>query len=196
MLGTCCIFIIDAICGSVAFSVCGFVYFSCFCFFSTWTTFLDINYLGRSMCVFSWVWWKYWGCVCVCVCVCVCLLVTQSCLTLCDPMDCSPLGFSVHGVLQARTLEWVAIPFSRVSFWPRDLTQGSDPALQADSLPSEPPGKPIGIHDICVYVSKLLLQRGNGEFIWRDTAEFEKGKHATLGRTLPLHILKGANLIS
>ena len=36
----------------------------------------------------------------------------QSCLTLCDPMDCSPPGFSVHGILQARTLEWVAISFS------------------------------------------------------------------------------------
>ena len=37
----------------------------------------------------------------------------QSCLTLCDPMDCSLPGFSVHGILQARTLEWVAISFSR-----------------------------------------------------------------------------------
>ena len=36
----------------------------------------------------------------------------QSCPTLCDPMDCSPPGFSVHGILQARTLEWVAISFS------------------------------------------------------------------------------------
>jgi len=39
-------------------------------------------------------------------------LVTQSCLTLCHPMDCSPPGSSVHGILQARILEWVAIPFS------------------------------------------------------------------------------------
>ena len=39
--------------------------------------------------------------------------VAQSCLTLCDPMDCSAPGSSVHGILQARTLEWVAIPFSR-----------------------------------------------------------------------------------
>ena len=38
--------------------------------------------------------------------------VTQSCLTLCDPMDCSPLGPSVHGIFQARVLEWVAIAFS------------------------------------------------------------------------------------
>ena len=46
--------------------------------------------------------------------------VTQSCLTLCDPMDCSPPGSSVHGILQARILEQVAIPFSRESSWPRD----------------------------------------------------------------------------
>ena len=45
----------------------------------------------------------------VCVCVCVCVLVAQSCLTLCDPMNCSPPGFSVHGILQAGTLEGVAI---------------------------------------------------------------------------------------
>ena len=41
--------------------------------------------------------------------------VTQSCLTLCDPMDCSLLGSSIHGILQARILEWVAISFSRRS---------------------------------------------------------------------------------
>ena len=40
-------------------------------------------------------------------------LVAQLCLTLCDPMDCGPPGSSVHGILQARTLEWVAIPFSK-----------------------------------------------------------------------------------
>ena len=44
----------------------------------------------------------------------------QSCLTVCDPMDCSPLGSSVHGILQARILEWVAIPSSRGSSQPRD----------------------------------------------------------------------------
>ena len=41
--------------------------------------------------------------------------VTQSCPTLCDPVDCSPPGSSVHGILQARILEWVAISFSRGS---------------------------------------------------------------------------------
>ena len=50
------------------------------------------------------------------------MLVAQLCLTLCDPKDCSPPGSSVHGILQARMLEWVAIPFSRASSWPRDQT--------------------------------------------------------------------------
>ena len=48
--------------------------------------------------------------------------VTQSCPTLWDPMDCSLPGFSIHGIFQARVLEWVAISFSRVSSWPRDWT--------------------------------------------------------------------------
>ena len=50
---------------------------------------------------------------------------TQSCLTLCDPVDCSPPGSSIHGILQARILEWVAISFSRGSSRPRDRTQVS-----------------------------------------------------------------------
>ena len=50
------------------------------------------------------------------------VLVAQSCLTLCNPMNCSPPGASVHGILQARILEWVAIPFSRWSSRSRDQT--------------------------------------------------------------------------
>ena len=108
--------------------------------------------------------------------------VAQSCPTLCNPMD-----YTVHGILQARILEWVAFPFSRVSSqtqwnsgfphcrqilyqlshqgsprilewvaypfssgssWPRNWA--GSPALQADSLPAEPPGKPI-------YVVKQIL---------------------------------------
>ena len=46
------------------------------------------------------------------------LLVAQLCPTLCDPVNCSPPGFSVHGILQAKILEWVAIPFSRGSSIP------------------------------------------------------------------------------
>ena len=53
------------------------------------------------------------------------VLVTQSCPTLCDPMDCSPPGSSVHGILQARILEWFSISFSRGFSWSRDWTQVS-----------------------------------------------------------------------
>ena len=63
--------------------------------------------------------------------------VAQLCLTLCDPMDCSLPGSSIHGIFQARILEWIAISFSRGSSQPRS------PALQADALPSEPPGTPL-----------------------------------------------------
>ena len=66
--------------------------------------------------------------------------VAQSCPTLCDPVDCSLPGSSVHGIFQARILEWVAISFSRRS--PNPETEPGSPALQADSLLSEPPGKP------------------------------------------------------
>ena len=53
------------------------------------------------------------------------VLVTQLCAALCDPTDCSPPGSSVHGILQARILEWVAIPCSRGSSQPRDGIQVS-----------------------------------------------------------------------
>ena len=71
------------------------------------------------------------------------VLVAQLCLILCDPMDHSSPGSSVHGLLQARILEWIAIPFSR-GFPDPGIEPGS-PALQADSLLSEPPRKPIQI---------------------------------------------------
>ena len=58
-------------------------------------------------------------------CVYVCVWVAQSCPTLCNPMNCSPPGFSIHGILQARILKWGAIPFSRVSSRPRAWTQVS-----------------------------------------------------------------------
>ena len=68
-------------------------------------------------------------------------LVAQSCLTLHDPMDCSPPGSSVHGVSPGKSTEWVAMPSFRGSSQPMDGTQRS-PTLQANSLQSEPPGKP------------------------------------------------------
>ena len=62
-------------------------------------------------------------------------------------MDYSPPGSSVHGILQARILEWVAIPFSREPFQPRDQTRVS--CIVGDSLPSEPPGKPLVYYVKC-----------------------------------------------
>jgi len=53
------------------------------------------------------------------------MLVTQLCLTLCDLLDCSPPGSSVHEILQARILEWIAFPFSRGASQSRDRTQVS-----------------------------------------------------------------------
>ena len=53
------------------------------------------------------------------------VLVAQPCPTLCDSMDCSLPGSSVHGLLQARILEWVSMPSSRASSPPRDRTQVS-----------------------------------------------------------------------
>ena len=68
------------------------------------------------------------------------MLLAQSYPSLCDSMDCSPSGSSVHGIPQPRLLECVAIPFSRDL--PNSGINPECPALQADSLSSEPPGKP------------------------------------------------------
>ena len=62
--------------------------------------------------------------------------VAQSCPTLCDPMY-----YTVHGILQARILEWIAFPFSKVL--PNPGIEPRSPALQAVSLPAEPQGKPL-----------------------------------------------------
>ena len=63
------------------------------------------------------------ACMCVCVRVCVCMCsVGQSCLTFWGPRYCSPPGPSTHGIFQARTLEQVAISYSKESFQPRDKT--------------------------------------------------------------------------
>ena len=64
----------------------------------------------------------------------------ESCLTLCDPVDYSPPGFSVHGILQAGILQWVAMPSSKGSSQPRD--RNTPPALQTNSLPLRHRGSP------------------------------------------------------
>ena len=72
------------------------------------------------------------------------LLVTQLCLTLCDPMDHGPPGSSFHGVLQAKY--WAGFPFPSPGYLPNPWIKPGSPTLQTDSSPSEPPGK------YCIYV--------------------------------------------
>ena len=81
-----------------------------------------------------------------------CAKLLQSCPTLRNPMDHSPPGFSVHGILQAKMLEWVAMPSSRGSSNPGiEPTSPLSLTLQVNSLPTEPPRKP------CRYSMLLLL---------------------------------------
>ena len=77
----------------------------------------------------------------------------KSCLTLCDPMDHSPTVFSIHGILQA---SWSWLPFPSSGVLPDPVIEPRSPALQADSLLSEPPGKPF---DLYTY-SNLICETG------------------------------------
>ena len=84
------------------------------------------------------------------------VLVAQACLTLCDPMGHNLPGSSVHGIIQGRILEQVSISSSGGSS-PIPWIEPRSPALQVDSLPSEPPGKPKS------FVLPLLYQRDNSK---------------------------------
>ena len=76
----------------------------------------------------------------------------QSCPTLCDAMDCNPSGYSVHGIFQARILEWVDISSSRGSSQPRDQT----PTFwKAEPFTTEPSGKPLLLN--LVYQNRQLI---------------------------------------
>ena len=98
-------------------------------------------------CSFKTFSFRWWLTQCFCVAIAnlhtfflfFIVLAAQLCPTLCDPMDGSQPDSSVHGILQTRILERVAIPFCRGSSWPRTWT-GSH-ALKAASLPSDPPVK-------------------------------------------------------
>ena len=97
----------------------------------------------------------------ICDCCAELLQSCPTCPTLCYPVDCNSPGSSVHGILQARILEWVAIPSSRGSSQPRIGPRS--PALQADTLPSEPPGKPknTGVGSLSLLQGILLSQESN-----------------------------------
>ena len=87
--------------------------------------------------------------------MCVCVSVTPSCPILCDPMDSSLPGSFVLGILQARILEWVVISFS--GDFPDPGIEPRSPALQADSLLSEPPGNRAMIVFLCLaYFSSIM----------------------------------------
>ena len=73
-------------------------------------------------------------------------MCAKSCLTPYDPMDCRPPGSSVHGIFQARILQWVAFSYSRESSPPKDLTHISvSPPLAGRFFTIAPPGKPLDV---------------------------------------------------
>ena len=104
-----------------------------------------VDFSKGNMVLILWSMCAQGECVHVCVCVCdVCgCSVTQLCPTLCDPMDCNPLGSSFHGIFQTRILEQVAICYTRGSsqLWDQ-TTYLVSPALAGRFFTTMPPGKP------------------------------------------------------
>ena len=117
--------------------------------------------------------------------LCTCASSLNLCPTLCDPVDCSLPGSSIHGILQARILEWVAIPFSRGSSQLRDRTHVSCFLhWQVGSLPLAPPGKPqLCTHCPSIGSSKHTLL-GSGNF--RTFAHAAPAAGKTFCMTLPV----------
>ena len=89
------------------------------------------------------------------------VLVAQSCPTLCDPMECSPPGFSVHGILQVRVLEWITIPFSRGSSWPRNWTWVSHIADRFFTFWATRELRNIGVGSLSLLQGIFLTQESN-----------------------------------
>ena len=112
--------------------------------------------------------------ICVVCLAHVCVrLVDQSCLILCNPVDCSPPGSSLHGILQARILEWVAIPFSRGSSWRRGQTCAS--CIGRQILSHWANGKPFLVHSRCLLRELIssVFPRIFWEVCRRNTAHFQ-----------------------
>ena len=85
------------------------------------------------------------------------VLVTQSCLTVCDPMDCSPPGSSVHEIF-SRQGYWSVLPFPSPGDLPNPGIEARSPALQADSLPTELQWKPqVAIDPLISVLSEYLF---------------------------------------
>ena len=125
------------------------------------------------------------------LCMCVCS-VAKSCPTLCDPMDCSPPGSSVHGIFQARILEWVAMPSSRGFSPPRDQTSIS--CIAGGFFTTESPGSEVKAWGLPKAKKGLWAEkklelasgtRGSKLQVWLQmVAEYQQmdGDHKPLGR--------------
>ena len=86
------------------------------------------------------------------ICLWVCAKLLQSCPTLCHPVDCSPPGSSVHRILQARILDWVAMPSSKKSSWPRNWNH-----ISCGVFTTEPLRKHLYIHIYAyIYISSVV----------------------------------------
>ena len=97
----------------------------------------------------------------------------QSCPTLCDPIDGNPPGSPIPGILQARTLEWVAFPFSRGL--PKSGIAPRSPTLQADSLPAESSGKPknTGVSSLSLLQWIFQTQESNQGLLYGRQIRYE-----------------------
>ena len=106
-------------------------------------------------------------CLLLVSCMCACML-SQSCLTLCDLIDCTSKGSSIYEILQARLLEWVAMPSSRGSFRPRDQTRVScGSCITGGFFTAEPLGEALSwscflssTFRLCDYLILVLVAEG------------------------------------
>ena len=108
-------------------------------------------------------------------CCTVCVLVAQSCLPLCDPMDCSPPGLSVHWILQARILEWVAISFSEMLYY-RNLKKKDYLQLVVEYLRLEGSEKAFQKLKVCLNISYQTFENVWSSWAQETTTIREKAK--------------------
>ena len=117
--------------------------------------------------------------------------VTQSCPTLCDPMDCSLRGSSIHGIFQARILNWVAISFSRGSFQPRDRTRVSCTASSRVYHLSHQGNSSVLYMLICVvfqipHISEIIWYLSFSFWLYSDYTLYNSAFTPSRGRLRPL----------
>ena len=117
--------------------------------------------------------------------MCVCL-VTQSCPTLCNPMDCSPPGSSVHGIFCKIT--GVGCHFLLQGNLPDPGAESGSPALQADSLLSEPPGKPISLFDSPPFLNLTHESCPSAPLLWVTAPVCASVSHSGLQSALPMSL--------